>query len=163
MDFLSDSGGLSWEIIVENRKKARSELLKNRTENSPNTVKAYGDVQNYTSGIPKEWKQYADAKAGDIVNGVTMTEEKKKFTVFVTPEKVEDFFQNYFTQRPQFTTSGKVLSRARHAPYSNRYVYGLTLEHTFRSFLLLFVLLSQAFAGQEMLPRYGAKGEKGCQ
>lgn len=78
MDFLSDSGGLSWEIIVENRKKARSELLKNRTENSPNTVKAYGDVQNYTSGIPKEWKQYADAKAGDIVNGVTMTELKKK-------------------------------------------------------------------------------------
>ena len=58
-------------------------MPKNRKENPPRTVEAHGDVKNYKSGMPKELKQYADATAGEIVNGVIMAEFKKMILIIL--------------------------------------------------------------------------------
>jgi len=74
----------------------------------PNTSRAYGDSINYSSGIPKEWREWTQAGPGVVVFGLMTPPNKVVYNALVTPEKVETYLAMHLALRGKISRTGKV-------------------------------------------------------
>ena len=91
----SEAGEPSRARVTATRWAIRQQMLENRPKS---TKKNYG-LDDCSNGAKKEWKQFCEARAGDVVNGVVMDEKKEKYSLLVTPEKVAEALVHYLQKR----------------------------------------------------------------
>jgi hypothetical protein len=72
------------------------------------TAIAYGD-HDCTNGCKREWREWCEAPAGTVLHGVELDSEKPVYDTLVTPEKVEDYLQNYLGVRELMNAQRKTL------------------------------------------------------